>query len=146
MTDPRASLAWDELNAVYETFKIDDSSITYDATKNGGSDQVGLAVRLSAGETIALTQAGSAVIGKLKKVESDNFALVQVGGCMTLPAGTGNASNNVLALGGKIVGDVSTADEGYIRGCTTNAWNADVVVARGCVINKDTLTAVVVRM
>ena len=142
MADPRLSVSYEDAGALRLTFKIDNSTITYSATANGGSSQVGLAVRLSAADTVALTQAGSAVLGKLILVESDNMATVQVKGVVTLPAGTGHAGNNVITLGCKIVGDVSTAAEGYIRGMTTNAWNADNVLGRGVVLDLGTTTAV----
>ena len=89
MADPRASVGWEGLEAEYAPFAIDNSTITYDATKANGSAQVGLAVTLSAAKTVALTTDGCRVIGKLISVESDNLCTVQVGGYMTLPSGAG---------------------------------------------------------
>ncbi|MCL4806149.1 MAG: hypothetical protein KJ046_17785, partial [Anaerolineae bacterium] len=71
----------------YRTYKIDNSTITYDRTKTNGSAQVGLAVTFSGDETVALTADGDAVVGKLIKVEADNKATVQTDGTMTFGKG-----------------------------------------------------------
>ncbi len=144
MADPRLGVGYNNIGMVTATFLIDNSTITYSATADGGaaSTMLNMAVKMTAADTVGLATAGSAVVGKLLKVESDNVCTVQIAGGMTLPAGTGHAANNVLTLGGKIVGDVSTAANGYIRGATTNAWNADVIYARGVVLDLGTTTAV----
>lgn len=143
MSDPRLNVSYTEAGALFLTFKIDNSTITYSATANGGSSQVGLAVKLSAADTIALAGAGAGVLGKLIKVEADNMATVQVAGGMTLAAGANNSGNNALTLGEGIVGDVNgSGAAGYIKGQTRNAWNADVLVARGVCLDVGTTTAI----
>ena len=138
MADPRLDTSIEGVGAVYAPFLIDDSTITYDATEDGGSAQVGLAVALSAAETIELAGDGEEIVGKLVKVESDNVATVQIAGGMTLPAGT-SAS---LTVGKKIVGDLGAESaEGYIREVNT-AQAAELGVARGMICDNDTTTAV----
>lgn len=139
MADPRLDVKFDELHARRTTYKIDNSTITYDATKANGSDQVGLAVTLSDDETVALAGDGEAIEGKLISVESDNYCTVQVGGYCTLPAGTSASLTN----GKKIVGDLLVAAKGYIREVAT-ATAAELGVARGRIIDNSTTTAVVV--
>ena len=139
MADPRADVRFDGIGAVYATFKIDNSTITYSATETNGSAQVGLAVALSAAETVELVGDGEEVIGKLIAVDADNFATVQIAGAMTLPGGT-SAS---LTLGKKIVGDLLVAAEGYIREVNT-ATAAELGLARGLILDAGTTTAVVV--
>ena len=137
MADPRLSVAFGEVGAVFASFKIDNSTITYSATSNGGSAQVGLAVALSAADTIELVGDGEEVIGKLISVESDNIAVVQIAGGMTLAAGTAAS----LTLGKKIVGDLLVSAEGYIREVNT-AQAAELGVARGMILDAGTTTAV----
>ena len=137
MADPRLDTSIEGVGAVYAPFLIDDSTITYDATEDGGSAQVGLAVALSAAETIELAGDGEEIVGKLVKVESDNVATVQIAGGMTLPAGT-SAS---LTVGKKIVGDLLVSAEGYIREVNTSTA-AELGLARGFIINAGTTTAV----
>lgn len=141
MSDPRADVKYDAIKPTYETFKIDNSTITYDATKANGSAQVGLAVTLSAAETAALVGDGEGVLGKLINVEADNFCTVQTGGYMTLPAGTGAS----LTLMKKIVGDLLVAAKGYIREVATGTA-AELGLARGQIIDAGVTTAVVVRL
>lgn len=123
------------------TFKIDASTITYDATKANGSASVGLAVTMSAARTVALVADGEAVMGKLLKVEADGKCAVQVGGYMTLPAGTGAS----LTLGKKIVGDLLVAAKGYVREVNT-ATAAELGLARGAIIDAADTAAVIVRL
>lgn len=124
------------------TYKIDNVTITYDVTKAGGSSQVGLAVFLSANDTVALTQDGTAVEGKLLKVTDDLFCTVQTDGYCTLPGGV--AAN--LTLGKKIVGALGAASaRGYIREVAT-ATTAELGLAAGSIINNADATAVVVEL
>lgn len=142
MADPRLDVKYDEINPEFVTFKIDDSTITYSATETNGSAQVGLAVALSAAETVELVGDGEEVVGKLISVEPDGYCTVQVGGYMTLPGGSGAS----LTLGKKIVGDLGAASaEGYIREVAT-AVAAELGVARGMIIDASVTTAVVVRL
>jgi hypothetical protein len=138
MADPRLAVGFKEIGAVFASFKIDDSTITYSASYAGGSAAVGKAVKLSADDTIALATDGSAVIGKLISVESDGIATVQIAGGMTLPAGDGAS----LTLGKKIVGAVDgSSNPGYIREVNTSTA-AELGVARGFIIDNDDTTAV----
>lgn len=126
----------------YRTYKIDDSTITYDATKTGGSAAVGLAVTLSAANTVALAADGDAVIGKLILVESDNKANVMTHGTMTLPGGNGAT----LTLGSKIVGALNASSaKGYIRSAASGTA-AELVKARGYIDDAGTTTAVEVTL
>lgn len=123
-----------------ETYKIDNSTITYDQDEEGGSAQVGLAVTFSADDTVALVGDGEAVVGKLLKVERDNKCSVQVGGVMTLPGG----ENATLTRGKKIVGDLGPSSaKGYIREVNTGQA-AELGVARGRIENTTDTAAVVV--
>lgn len=138
MADPRLSVAYQEIGAVFATFKIDDSTITYSASSDGGSAVVGRAVTMSAADTIKLAPDGGAVIGKLIKVESDGMATVQIAGGMTLPGG--NAAS--LTLGKKIVGAASAAPaDGYIREVATGTA-AELGLCRGFIVDAGTTTAV----
>jgi hypothetical protein len=138
MADPRLDVSIVGVGAVYASFKIDDSTITYDATKDGGSSQVGLAVALSAAETVELVGDGEEVVGKLISVESDDIATVQIAGGMTLPGGSGAS----LTLGKKIVGALNALSaEGYIREVAV-ATAAELGLARGFIVNAGTTTEV----
>ena len=103
MTDPRLDVSFEGIGAEHASYEVDNSTITYDATQDGGSDQVGLAVNLSAGKTVQLVGDGEVVLGKLVKVEPDGIANVQTGGYVTLPGGEGAT----LTPGKKIVGDLA---------------------------------------
>ena len=134
MSDPRAAVLVDTINAKYATLQIDDSTITYLATVAGGSASVGKAVKMSAVNTVALATDGSAVTGKLLKVESDNFALVQVGGGMTLPGG----DSATLTAGKKVVGAINAQSAGgYIREVNTGAAG-ELGLARGFTVDGTT--------
>lgn len=140
MSDPRNAVTFEGIGYMAETFLIDNSTIVYLATANNGSAQVGYAVTLSTDSTVALAGDGEVVLGKLVKVESDNKAVVQTCGYMTLPGGT----SATLTVGLKIVGDLggqSTTDKGYIQAVSTQD-----TVSRGIIINNDTTTAVVVNL
>jgi hypothetical protein len=138
MADSRLNVDFQGVDAVYLTFKIDNSTVLYDITKAGGSAQVNLAVKLTTDDTIALTTDGSMVLGKLLSVESDLMATVQVEGGMVLPAGNGAS----LTIGKKVVGAVDAGSlGGYIREVAT-ATAAELGLERGMIINNDTLTAV----
>lgn len=130
------------VGGVYRTYKIDDSTITYDATKTGGSASIGLAVTFSAADTVELVAAKGMVIGKLIKVESDNKATVQTDGTMTLPGG----DSVTLTLGTPICGALGAANaKGYIQTATKS--DADMMqAARGRIENAGTATAVVVTL
>lgn len=146
MTDPRAVIRHTGNHARYETFKIDNSEITFSATAQGGSAQVGLAVALTTDDTVDLAGDGEAVLGKLVSVESDLYCTVQIGGFCTLPAG--NAAT--LTLGRKVVGALNASSaKGYVKafaasGSYTAAEVALAAATRGLIVNNDATTAVVV--
>lgn len=118
MADPRATVSFIEIEPVYATFKIDNSTITYDSTKSGGTASVGLAVTFSAVNTVALCADADLIVGKLIKVSSDNMATVQIIGGMTLPGGNGAT----LTVGTRFVGALGAASaKGYIRTVTAAA-------------------------
>ena len=122
----------------YRTYKIDASTIIYDASKAGGSAQVGLAVTFSAANTVALAADGDAGIGKLILVESDDKANVMTHGTMTLPGG----ASATLTLGAKIVGALGASSAtGYIRSAASGTA-AELVKARGFIDNAGPATAV----
>lgn len=139
MADPRAATRYEEIDALNVTY-AHDSAIVYSASQVNGSVSVGLAVSLVDDKTVTLAGDGEAIEGKLIKVESDGFCVVQVKGYMTLPGGSGATLTN----GKKIVGDLGAASaEGYIREVNT-AVAAELGVARGRIIDNTTTTAVVV--
>jgi hypothetical protein len=138
MADPRLAVAYEGIGAVIATFKIDNSTIVYSATQNGGSAAVGLAVTESAADTIKLTEDGEGVLGKLLAVESDNIATVQIGGAMKLPGGNGASLTRMK----KIVGALGAGNaRGYIREVNT-AQAAELGVARGMILDATDATAV----
>lgn len=142
MTDPRADTQYDDIGYLAATYAIDDSTITYSATSDNGSAVIGRAVNLSTDDTVQLAGDGEDVLGKLIKVESDNYAVVQIRGFCTLPGGTGAA----LTLGEKIVGAASAVPaDGYIRVVATGTA-AELGHARHRIQNNDTTTAVVVQL
>ncbi len=144
MTNPRASIGkWEGEGALVETFTYDNSSITYSASEEGGSAQVGLAVTISANAgVIALVGDGGFVLGKLLKVESDGTCSVQTKGIVELPGGHGAT----LTRGKAIVGDQSvTPSNGYIREVETGTA-AELGVQNGKIWDAATTTAVVVHL
>lgn len=149
MADPRNTVAWDEIGELSVTYKIDDSTITYDATKKGGSAQSAaeqsggmLAVTLSADGTVALAADGDAIEGGLMSVESDNKCAVRVGGYLKLRGGDGAT----LTLGSAIVGALGAANaKGHIRSAASGTA-AELIKARGRIVDNDTTTAVVVHL
>ena len=87
MANPRKVVDFEGIGLLTATYLIDGVTITYDATKAGGSAVVGRAVTLSDDAVVALTEDGDAVEGKLLTVERDGACTVQVGGFCTLPGG-----------------------------------------------------------
>ena len=140
MADPRAAAKKVGIGYKAETY-AHDNTIVYSATVANGSASVGLAVSLESDEVVTLAGDGENVLGKLIKVESDGFCVVQTEGYMTLPAGT----SATLTAGSKIVGDLLVSAEGYIRVVATGTA-AELGVARGIIIDATTTTAVVVKL
>lgn len=139
--DPRNMAAYDGIGALNATYPIDNTTITFDRTKVGGSDQVGLAVTIVSGQA-ALAGDGEGVEGKLILVEPDGKANVQVGGYMSLPAGEGAALTSMK----KVVGDLGPSSaKGYIREVNT-ATVAELGVCRGSIVNPTDTTNVVIKL
>lgn len=139
MSDPRAALRFNEIGYQAVTY-AHDNTIVYSATAVNGSAQVGLAVSLEDDFTVTLAGDGEAIEGKLIQVEPDGYCVVQVAGYMTLPGG----DSATLTNGVKIVGDLgAAAAEGYIR-IAASGTAAELVLARGRIIDNTTTTAVVV--
>lgn len=137
MPNPRRTLSFEGIDIDTASFFVDGVTITYSATATNGSAQVGLAVTFSADNTVALTQDGNAVVGKLLSVDADGVALVQVGGFMTLPGGNGAT----LTRGSAIVGALGAASaRGYIRSAAS-ATAAELIVCRGFIAANGTPTA-----
>lgn len=143
MADPRLVVTNVGVEPRYRTYLIDNSTITFSATVSGGSAKVGLAVTFSAANTVQTVGDGEAVIGKLIQVEANNVCRVQIGGCLTLPGGTGAT----LTLGKAIVGDLGGggSDEGYIREVATGTA-AELGVSRGFIANAGDTAAVEVEL
>lgn len=129
MADPREAVAFDDIDFRSVSYNHDDT-IVYDPLVAGGSAQVGLAVTLESDKTVSLVGDGESVEGRLIKVEPGGIAVVQNKGYMKLKRGT----SATLTAGKKIVGDLLTAAEGYIREVAT-ATAAELGVARGRVID-----------
>lgn len=142
MADPRNAVDFTGIGYKAQTFLIDNSTITYSATATNGSSKVGLAVAFSASKTVETAGDGEEVVGKLISVDSDNKAVVQTGGYMTLPGGNGAS----LTPGKRIVGALNASSaEGYIREVATGTA-AELGVARGMIVDAGTTTAVVVKL
>jgi hypothetical protein len=141
LATPRNIVGFEETAGPHDlTFKIDNSTITYDATKANGAatTMIGKAVTLSADDTVALAADADAVLGKLISVEGDNKCSVRVHGYVTLPGGNGAT----LTRGVAIVGALNASSEkGYIR-IAASATAAEIVKSRGTIINNGTTTAV----
>jgi hypothetical protein len=126
MADPRKKVKFDGIGAEYASYLIDNSTITYDATKDYGSAVAGRAVALSCNGTVALVADDGRVHGKLISVEADGIATVQFRGYMALPGGVGAS----LTLGKRIVGAVDgSANKGFIK------ERADASAGSGAEIN-----------
>jgi hypothetical protein len=138
MADPRAIAELEGIRTWRFTRPIDDDTITYDADEENGSAQVGLAVTINSSEQAALTADATWVAGKLVKVESDGFAVIERG-FVTLPAGAGASLTN----GKAIVGDLDTAAKGYIREVATGTA-AELGVQDGRIIDPTDTAAVLV--
>lgn len=145
MSDPRNKVEFKGLVPVGDgdiTFKTDNSTILYDKDEANGSASVGLAVAMSADDTVALAADGDAVIGQLLSVEPDNKATVRVKGCVELPAGDGATVTRGSAIVGALGADNA---KGYIRSAAS-ATAAELVKARGVIYRNADATKVVVHL
>lgn len=139
MADPRE--VTNRIGAGYfaETFPHD-ATIVYDALVAGGSAQVGLATTLEASNLVTLIGDGEGLLGKLVKVEPGGMCVVQTGGVMTLPGGSGAT----LTAQTKVVGDLGAASaEGYIQSASSAPH---ALLARGIIENATDPTEVEVRL
>lgn len=149
MSNPRLVVGHGEIGWKRKTFKIDNSTITFDKTKIGGSASVPqtgalgyLAVTLSADDTVALAADGDAILGALELVEGDNFATVITEG-EDIPLRGGTSAT--LTLGATIVGALLSAAKGYIRSAASGTA-AELVKARGQILNNDDTSKVIVKL
>lgn len=143
MSDPREVVRHDDNHARYETYAIDNSTITYDAAQPGGSAVVGRAVTLSTDDTVALAADGDVVHGKLILVEVGLRCTVQIGGFCELPGGNGAT----LTVQTKILGALNASSApGFIKSApeSTAADAVKVAKTRGLIVNNNVTTAVVV--
>jgi hypothetical protein len=136
MSDPREAFEAGGIRYGAVTYDHDDT-IVYDATKEGGSSQVGLAVTLESAHTVSLIGDGEELEGKLIKVEPGGKAVVQNKGYMELPGGT----TATLTTGTKVVGDLLGSAEGYIQSASSQH-----TVSRGRIVDPTTTTAVVIEL
>lgn len=147
MADPRLSPKFEQIDATYMTFKYDNSTILYDATKTGGSAGFGLAVLVSAAATVALVAADDRVAGKLWRVEADGSCQVQIGGACTLPQGSAVTTTPGKSFAGALgaasakgfIKELALAGATYVQAEANNAQKA-----RGIILdNTDTANVAV---
>lgn len=139
MADPRE--VTNRIGAGYfsETFPHD-NTIVYDPLVAGGGAQVGLATTLEASNLVTLIGDGEGLLGKLVKIEPGGMCVVQTGGVMTLPGGSGAT----LTAQTKVVGDLGAASaEGYIQSASSAAH---ALLARGIIENATDPTEVEIRL
>jgi hypothetical protein len=141
LATPRNIVGYDETAGPHDlTFIADNSTIVYDGTQANGAPttMIGKAVTLSADNTAALCADGDAVLGKLISVDSDGKCSVRVHGYVDLPGG----ASATLTRGVAVVGALGAASaKGYVR-IAASATAAELVKARGLIINNGTTTAV----
>lgn len=142
MASGRAQVSVDGIGYDAVTQKIDASTIVFDATKVNGCASVGLAVTLSADDTVALCADGDAIAGKLIKVESDGFCTVQVSGFCTLPGGASATLTRLTTFVGALG---ASSARGYIRSAASGTA-AELIKARGQIWNASDATNVVIKL
>lgn len=130
MADPRRTLEQDGTNIRTQNFTADAVTVVYASGSTSGATAVGLAMALTTAGKVETAGDGEEVVGKLLRVEPDNVAVVQIGGVMTLPAGTGAT----LTYGAPVVGRLGTSGaEGYI-GAAVATTAAEANIARGQIV------------
>lgn len=140
----RNQVDYADIRADQLTYKIDGVTITYDRTMPNGIGKAagtGDAVMLSNNDTVALTNDGACVEGKILKVEKDGFATIQRWGMATLPKG--DSAPGTATRGRKIVGATNGGNRGFIRDVNT-ATAAELGLMRGQIINVADAAAIVV--
>lgn len=130
-------IGYDGLESDYVTLMIDDDTITFDEDEEGGSAQVGLAVKISGADEVALVADADPVYGELILVEGDGGCLVKKSGFVTLPGGT---SHGITAGIRGIVGCLLVSAKGYVR-ASASGTAAELENARGVCVNAATATA-----
>jgi hypothetical protein len=142
MTNPRDDVRFDGIGYKTQTYKIDNSTITYEANQPNGTSKAGLALTLNANKTVALAGDGEGVLGKLIAVEPDDKAVVQTEGYASLPGGEGAT----LSLMTAIVGDLGPSNaKGYIRSVAT-ATAAELGRCHGMIVDASDTTEVWVKL
>lgn len=138
MADPRNATTRKGIRPNVETFPIDGTSITFDATQPRGSAVVDRAVKISGQNQIGLVDTNERVLGKLLHVESDGMAAVQTGGYVDLPAGAAaTVTPNTPIVGAQ----GASSAKGYIKTADA-AQLAQVAASRGVITDSSTTTAV----
>lgn len=139
MSNPRAIVDFEGIQNYRFTVPYDNSTITYDATEDGGSSAVGLAATLNSSDQAALCADAEGILGKIISVEADGMVTIERG-FVTLPGGASATLTRMKA----IVGDLGAASaKGYIREVDTSTA-AELGVMDGRIIDPSTTTAVVV--
>ena len=129
--------------ATIQTFKIDNSTITYDGTKQGGSDHAlgNFSVHSSDGDTVALVGDGETITGELLEVERDQYCSVMVAGQGV--QGKMGAANGASA-GDKLVGATGDAVRGqtggYVKAAGTDADGRGLVTDTSGSAKNDTVS------
>lgn len=120
MATPRDGLDYSGILPKNVTFKYD-STIIFDNTKAKNSAQAGLAVTLTADDTVGLAADGDRIVGRLELVHAGGqgggtICSVQVRGFCKLPLGNAQTATR----GQAIVGALGVASaKGYIRNVNT---------------------------
>jgi hypothetical protein len=138
MADPRA-IKHDNLgDEPFATFDYDNSTITYDETKQpGNSAAVGKAVTMIGNKSIALVADGDLIVGRLERVEKDGRCRVKYRGHVRLPGGNGAT----LTVGTPVVGALGAASaKGFVRNAAATA--ADALKKRGFITDVSDTTSV----
>lgn len=129
MANPRAKVAFDQIDPDRVTYTADGVTIIADKTQNGGSAQAGKAVMLVGSPgVVALTNDGSFPLGVIESVEADGKVVVLTGDYVQFPAAS------ACAAGNRIVGALLTGARGYVRPIVP-ATLADVANARGACVD-----------
>jgi hypothetical protein len=126
------------------SFKIDGTTITFDATQVDGAAGAGLAVGLVAGtqDTVELVAAGQAITGRLDHVEGDGTCAVQIEGECKLPQG--NAVD--VVRNERIVGALGPSSaRGYI-GPAVGTSGTTALAGRHVVLDDAVSTAISVML
>jgi hypothetical protein len=140
MPDPRNVVDFEGLEPRQTaTFIADNVTILYN-TEAARAAAVGLAVNMSASQTVQLAGDGETVIGAIEKVEADGKVTVHTGPFVTFKGGTAA----VLTPGTRIVGDLLVAAKGYIQ--TMAATTAQSMTGRGAIVDASDTASVKVLM